>query len=297
MADFKAQLAQDVKLVEETLQLYLPEQPDDTVTTAMRYSLLNGGKRLRAALALEFCKLLGGREETALPFACALEMVHAYSLIHDDLPCMDDDDMRRGKPSCHAAFGEAVALLAGDGLLTKAFEVIAQHSVLPAAQTVLTIQMLADAAGHCGMIGGQRLDLENERMQAPIERVEQTNRLKTGALIAAAVKLGCLAADADEQTMQLADVYAQNIGMAFQITDDILDCTSSEEVLGKPIGSDAQNDKTTYVSVYGIDRAWEIAAEKIELAKRSLDRMDCCRTSQDGTFLYDLAEFILSRKN
>ena len=244
MESFKQRLSEYAVLTENTLQQYLPEETEDVVTEAMRYSLLAGGKRLRCALALEFCLALGGNKEDVLPFACALEMVHAYSLIHDDLPCMDDDDMRRGKPSCHIAFGEANALLAGDGLLTKAFEVMAQQSKIPPERTVLAIGVLAQAIGHHGMIGGQRMDLQNEGKEVGIEVIEQTNRLKTGALIIAAAQLGCIAAGADNKMTELAKKYAEQIGLAFQITDDILDCTSSAEVLGKPIGSDAENHKT-----------------------------------------------------
>lgn len=191
MESFKQRLSEYAVLTENTLQQYLPEEMEDIVTEAMRYSLLAGGKRLRCALALEFCLALGGNKENVLPFACALEMVHAYSLIHDDLPCMDDDDMRRGKPSCHIAFGEANALLAGDGLLTKAFEVMAQQSKIPPERTVLAVGVLAQAIGHHGMIGGQRMDLQNEGKEVGIEVIEQTNRLKTGALIIAAAQLGC----------------------------------------------------------------------------------------------------------
>ena len=229
-----------------------------------------------------------------MPFACALEMVHAYSLIHDDLPCMDDDDMRRGKPSCHIAFGEAVALLAGDGLLTKAFEVLATHSCLPPERTVQAVQVLAQAAGHLGMIGGQRMDLENEKMQAEIERVEQTDRLKTGALICAAAKLGCIAAGADEERILLAESYAQKVGLAFQITDDILDCTGDEKTLGKPTGSDEQNHKTTYVSVYGVEQARQVAQQLLEQAKCDLDSM---KLEEQANFLYDLADYVLERRH
>ena len=278
MYNFQQRLEQCAALTEQTLDLYLPQQEGDHVTEAMRYSLLGGGKRLRAALALEFCRTLCADQQPALPFACALEMVHAYSLIHDDLPCMDDDDMRRGKPSCHIAFGEAVALLAGDGLLTKAFEV----------------QVLAQAAGHLGMIGGQRMDLENEKMQAEIERVEQTDRLKTGALICAAAKLGCIAAGADEERILLAESYAQKVGLAFQITDDILDCTGDEKTLGKPTGSDEQNHKTTYVSVYGVEQARQVAQQLLEQAKCDLDSM---KLEEQANFLYDLADYVLERRH
>lgn len=294
MESFKQRLSEYAVLTENTLQQYLPEETEDVVTEAMRYSLLAGGKRLRCALALEFCLALGGQKEDVLPFACALEMVHAYSLIHDDLPCMDDDDMRRGKPSCHIAFGEANALLAGDGLLTKAFEVMAQQSKIPPERTVLAVGVLAQAIGHHGMIGGQRMDLQNEGKEVGIEVIEQTNRLKTGALIIAAAQLGCIAAGADSKMTELAKKYAEQIGLAFQITDDILDCTSSAEVLGKPIGSDAENHKTTYVSVYGLEKAMSIAAEEIQKAKDALNQMGM---QERSPFLYDMADYILSRKN
>ncbi len=296
MNSLKIQLETYANLTQEALERFLPDNGnEDTVTSAMRYSLLGGGKRLRAALALAFCNALGGKQDDAIVFACALEMVHAYSLIHDDLPCMDDDDMRRGRPSCHIAFGEPVALLAGDGLLTKAFETLS-YSQLPPAQIVQAVGILAKAAGHLGMIGGQRLDLENETITASIERVEQTNRLKTGALISAAVALGCIAAGADAKTRGFAECYAQHIGAAFQITDDILDCTSSQEELGKPIGSDAQNHKTTYVSMYGIEEARTIAEHRIEQAKQALDAIDGCSTQTTG-FLYELADYILTRRS
>ena len=284
MNSLKIQLEAYANLTQEALERFLPDNGnEDTVTSAMRYSLLGGGKRLRAALALAFCNALGGKQDDAIVFACALEMVHAYSLIHDDLPCMDDDDMRRGLPSCHIAFGEPVALLAGDGLLTKAFETLS-YSQLPPAQIVQAVA------------GGQRLDLENETITASIERVEQTNRLKTGALISAAVALGCIAAGADAKTRGFAECYAQHIGAAFQITDDILDCTSSQEELGKPIGSDAQNHKTTYVSMYGIEEARTIAEHRIEQAKQALDAIDGCSTQTTG-FLYELADYILTRRS
>ena len=247
MNSFKQQLEQYAQWTQECLEQLLPPQEGDRVTEAMRYSLLAGGKRLRAALALEFCRVLCGDAKRALTGACALEMVHAYSLIHDDLPCMDDDEMRRGKPSCHIAFGEAVALLAGDGLLTKAFEVLAASEELDAQQRADSVLLLAKAAGHQGMIGGQRMDLENETFCADIERVRRTDRLKTGELICAAAQMGCIAAKATAEQIQAAQEYAHCIGLAFQITDDILDCVGDAEQLGKPTGSDEENHKTTYV--------------------------------------------------
>ena len=189
MESFKQRLSEYAVLTENTLQQYLPEETEDVVTEAMRYSLLAGGKRLRCALALEFCLALGGSKEDVLPFACALEMVHAYSLIHDDLPCMDDDDMRRGKPSCHIAFGEANALLAGDGLLTKAFEVMAQQSKILPERTVLAVGVLAQAIGHHGMIGGQRMDLQNEGKEVGIEVIWNASPICSAYFFASSVIL------------------------------------------------------------------------------------------------------------
>ncbi len=293
MCDFKTKLNQYVSLTEQALQSYLPEETQDSVTTAMRYSLLSGGKRLRASLVLEFCLSFGGSEQDALPFSSALEMIHAYSLIHDDLPCMDNDDMRRGKPSCHIAFGETTALLAGDGLLTKAFETAASAPV-SSEQVVRAISVLSQAAGHHGMIGGQRMDLENESADVSIERIKETNLLKTGALICAAAELGCISAAAPQQAMLSAKEYARHIGTAFQITDDILDCIGTEESLGKPIGSDKQNDKTTYVSIFGIEKARKIAEQEIAAAKQAI----ACVEDQmqlPSRFLYDLADYVLTR--
>ena len=267
------------------------------MTEAMRYSLLAGGKRLRAALALEFCRVLCGDAKRALTGACALEMVHAYSLIHDDLPCMDDDEMRRGKPSCHIAFGEAVALLAGDGLLTKAFEVLAASEELDAQQRADSVLLLAKAAGHQGMIGGQRMDLENETFCADIERVRRTDRLKTGELICAAAQMGCIAAKATAEQMQAAQEYAHSIGLAFQITDDILDCVGDSEQLGKPTGSDEENHKTTYVSVYGVQGAAEQAQQQVLLAKQALLGLGKGKNEEAAAFLYQLADYILIRQN
>jgi len=294
MNSFKQQLEQYAQWTQECLEQLLPPQEGDRVTEAMRYSLLAGGKRLRAALALEFCRVLCGDAKRALTGACALEMVHAYSLIHDDLPCMDDDEMRRGKPSCHIAFGEAVALLAGDGLLTKAFEVLAASEELDAQQRADSVLLLAKAAGHQGMIGGQRMDLENETFCADIERVRRTDRLKTGELICAAAQMGCIAAKATAEQMQAAQEYAHCIGLAFQITDDILDCVGDAEQLGKPTGSDEENHKTTYVSVYG---AAEQAQQQVLLAKQALPGLGKGKNEEAAAFLYRLADYILIRKN
>lgn len=272
------------------LKEYLPAA-DDVVSQAMRYSVENGGKRIRPALLLEFCRVCGGDYKKAVPFACALEMIHTYSLIHDDLPCMDNDDFRRGKPSCHIAFGEEYALLAGDALLTLAFET-AMKSNLSAEITVKAAKELAKAAGVMGMVGGQVLDLQNEGKKVGVSDLQKTDELKTGELIRAACVLGCVCAGADDKKIAAAEKYAHDIGIAFQIVDDILDVTSDEETLGKPIGSDEENQKSTYVSLLGIEKSRKTAEELTLNAQKALDAFD-----GDVTSLKDFAEKLKNRKN
>lgn len=276
--------------INSALKEYLPTA-DDVVSQAMRYSVENGGKRIRPALLLEFCRVCGGDYKKAVPFACALEMIHTYSLIHDDLPCMDNDDFRRGKPSCHIAFGEEYALLAGDALLTLAFET-AMKSNLSAEITVRAAKELAKAAGVMGMVGGQVLDLQNEGKKVGVSDLQKTDELKTGELIRAACVLGCVCAGADDKKIAAAEKYAHDIGIAFQIVDDILDVTSDEETLGKPIGSDEENQKSTYVSLLGIEKSRKTAEELTLNAQKALDAFD-----GDVTSLKDFAEKLKNRKN
>lgn len=276
--------------INSALKEYLPAA-DDVVSQAMRYSVENGGKRIRPALLLEFCRVCGGDYKKAVPFACALEMIHTYSLIHDDLPCMDNDDFRRGKPSCHIAFGEEYALLAGDALLTLAFET-AMKSNLSAEITVKAAKELAKAAGVMGMVGGQVLDLQNEGKKVGVSDLQKTDELKTGELIRAACVLGCICAGADDKKIAAAEKYAHDIGIAFQIVDDILDVTSDEETLGKPIGSDEENQKSTYVSLLGIEKSRKTAEELTLNAQKALDAFD-----GDVSSLKDFAEKLKNRKN
>lgn len=267
---------------------------EDIVHRAMKYSLSAGGKRIRPVLTLEFCRICGGDTEKALDFAAAIEMVHTYSLIHDDLPCMDDDDMRRGRPSCHIKFGEEYALLAGDALLTLAFETIAKSSLAkenPAAG-IKAISLLSCFAGANGMIGGQVIDLKNEGRQCSLETLENLDKLKTGCLIRCAALLGAVAADASESQYAAADKYASNLGHAFQIVDDILDVEGDEVNLGKPIGSDAASGKSTYVSVLGLDKSKKYAKEITNKAIEALDIF-----SAEGAFLKELAISLIDRKN
>ena len=261
----------------------------DVVSEAMRYSLEGGGKRIRPCLTLEFCRICGGDVEAALPFAAAVEMIHTYSLIHDDLPCMDDDDMRRGKPACHIRYGYANALLAGDGLLTLAFRTLTRAE-LPADRIVRAVRTLSDAAGHGGMILGQTMDLANEDRPVDLDTLRQTDACKTGALLRAACVLGCIAAGADEAQMQAAARYAEAVGLAFQIVDDILDVTGDTATLGKPVGSDASQHKSTYVTLCGLDGAKEAAARYTADAVRAAEAFGA-----EGRPLCVLAQELLRR--
>ena len=237
----------------------------DKIVEAMRYSAL-GGKRLRGILTLEFAKMLGCSAEEAMPYALAVECIQAYSLIHDDLPCMDDDDMRRGKPSCHIAFGEANALLAGDALLTNAFSVITES--LSAKEhperAVKAIQILSSFAGYRGMVGGQVIDLEAAEKEVDGKTIRLIHKLKTCALIKASVLMGCAAAGTNEEYSKLSEEYAENFGFAFQIIDDILDFDGNYETC----------ELNSYVKIYGLEKAREDAKEYISLAKESLDKLD-----------------------
>jgi geranylgeranyl diphosphate synthase type II len=227
--------------------------PDHSVRDAMAYSLLGGGKRVRGVMLLAFYRLFAEDVRPALPFAAALEMVHAYSLIHDDLPCMDDDDTRRGQPACHIKFGEATALLAGDGLLTLAFFAMCGAHGVPAQKIRECVALIAWAAGETGMILGQALDLAGEHKTLTKEELDLLNLYKTGALFSVAAKMGCVLGDATQTLIDTAGDYAQNLALAFQLVDDILDETADPALLGKPVGSDRAQGKNTYAALFGID--------------------------------------------
>ena len=247
--------------VEDMLERLLPSERDELfagVIDAMRYSLLGGGKRIRPILLLEFCRLCGGDPNKALPWACALEMIHSYSLIHDDLPCMDDDDMRRGRASCHKVYGEATALLAGDALLTLAFETCCSpdHAAAVGADRALRAAWeLARAAGAYGMVGGQQIDLSSEGRGISLDVLQKMDECKTGAPIRAAARMGCILGGGSGEQLRAADEYALSLGLAFQIVDDVLDVTGTPETLGKPVHSDLERDKATYVSLLGLAEA------------------------------------------
>lgn len=276
------------KRLAQLCDVYLPQTAQ--IGQAARYSLLSGGKRVRAVLTLAACALQGVSPSQAVDYACALEMLHCYSLIHDDLPCMDNDDFRRGRPSCHKQYGEATALLAADALVTAAFEVIA-NADLPAQNRAQAAAILAKAGGARGMLYGQELDKQYEAAAATEEQLRQLHAHKTGALIVAAVELGCLAGSAPATTRQSLAVYAAEVGLVFQIVDDILDVTSTTETLGKPVGSDAGNDKTTFVTLYGLQGAEHLAQTHNNCALAALDNLG---TSAD--FLRMMAVELLQRR-
>ena len=275
----------------EYFDTYLEEYK--VIFDSMRYSVENGGKRVRPLLTLLFCDACGGDVKKALPVAEAVEYIHTYSLIHDDLPCLDNDDFRRGKPSNHKVYGEAFALLAGDGLLTAAFERITdlhKAGLYSADVAVNAIYTLSHLAGSRGMIGGQVIDLINEdNADADIDSLMLMDNLKTGALIEAACVMGCIVAEADEAKKKAAAEFAKKIGLAFQIKDDILDVTSTLEKLGKMVGSDEQNGKSTYVTLLGVDKCQELVDKLTEEAMSALEAFD------DNEALKEYAEYLSKR--
>lgn len=250
---FTDRMARDQALIEDCLaRAFAAETRHADLQEAMEYSLLAGGKRIRPVLTLETCRLCGGDVQAALPFACGVEMVHTYSLIHDDLPAMDNDDLRRGRPTNHIVYGEAAAILAGDALLTAAFEQLAKAD-LPAGRIVEAVRCLSRAAGSAGMVGGQALDMAGEGRALSREELELLQSLKTGALISAAAELGCIAAGGTPEQRDQVRAYAQALGQAFQVRDDMLDVISSRAELGKPVGSDQLNEKSTFVTALGLE--------------------------------------------
>lgn len=288
------QMESDIEWIERELQHCCRTKPETNpqakVLEAMRYSLEAGGKRIRPLLVLAFCRACGGDVQKALKPALAIEMIHTYSLIHDDLPAMDDDDYRRGRLSCHKAFDEATAILAGDALNVLPFELMATDTTLPAEIRVSLIAELANAAGAEGMIGGQVIDIANETRTD----VDQNNLVnmyahKTGALIRVACTMGCMVAGANDKMLTAATEYAQRLGLAFQIVDDILDVTGTPELLGKPIGSDAAHHKTTFVTLLGLEGAKAEASRLTEEALRLLEDIP------EHQFLTELTEALLNR--
>lgn len=282
--DYQAKLDSRFDIIlTENGQLY------DEIVTACRYATIDGGKRIRPILLLEFYKLCGSEDDCAYNFACALEMIHSYSLVHDDLPCMDNDDIRRGKLSCHKAFGESTALLCGDALLTEAFFVASKTLGIPSDRVVKALSHLASSAGINGMIGGQIIDM-SDNVGSDDDVLFEMYRLKTGALLKTACAIGCILAGADDEKISIAEKFGEKVGIAFQIIDDILDSVSDSKTLGKPVGSDEKNNKDTIVVRLGVEYCRELAKKYTDEAYECLEQF-----GGDTTTLKSLASYLLDR--
>lgn len=295
MGIYTNQLQAHCDRFEAVLPAYMPATGglQTVVAEAMAYACADGGKRIRPVLTLEFCRLCGGDPEAAMPAAAAIEMIHSYSLVHDDLPCMDNSLLRRGKPSTHAVYGETMALLAGDGLLNLAFETILapkNRGSLTADGVLGAASALADAAGIDGMVGGQVIDLASEGKQIDLATLEALQRGKTAALLIAACVMGARLAGATPEQEQAARIFGEGVGLSFQIIDDILDVTADAAKLGKPVGSDAENEKTTYVSLLGLEEARRLAAQRTAEAVEALSVF-----GDNGDGLRQLAQALLMR--
>lgn len=289
METFQVQYDRYRAAVEEALQsLFLRNMPYGRLQEAMRYSLLAGGKRVRPVMTLAFCEALGGEAQRALTLGAALECVHTYSLIHDDLPCMDDDDLRRGRPTCHKVYGETMAVLAGDALQAEAFRLISHAPGLSAEQRIDAVHTLSAACGGDGMVAGQVLDVEGPACDEASLR-DMCLR-KTGGLLGAAADLGCIAAGADAEARRLALSYAEHIGLAFQVRDDMLDVIADQEEFGKPVGSDKEEGKRTFVDLLGLEGCGKLVEEETALAKGSVSGFP------RGGFLLELADSLADRR-
>jgi geranylgeranyl diphosphate synthase type II len=266
----------------------------DRILEAMTYALMAGGKRIRPVLCLAAAEAVGGNPEDAIPAACALEMVHTYSLIHDDLPAMDDDALRRGKPTCHVAFDEATAILAGDALLTLAFQTLSAiglSNAEQAAKWLRVIQLISYAAGYCGMIQGQMLDITSEGRQLTLDELKSMHRLKTGALIEASLESGAVLGGLNSNRASLLESYAQNIGLAFQVADDILNVEGDPQLMGKAVGTDKLRHKSTYPSLLGLKKSKDFAGKLVENALQALETFD-----EKAEPLRAIASYIIERK-
>lgn len=292
---FKSSLKCRISYIEELLNKYMPQENgyQKTIFEAMNYSLKAGGKRLRPILTLESCKIVGGKEEDAIPFAMAIEMIHTYSLIHDDLPPLDNDDLRRGKPTNHKVYGDAMAILAGDALLNYAFEIMLKSSIGKEnpEKYLKAINEIAISSGVYGMIGGQVVDIESEDKKIDIKKLDFIHLNKTAAIIIGCMRAGAIIGDATEEQLENITKYAENIGLSFQIADDILDITGDEAKLGKKVGSDIDNNKSTYPSLIGLEESKKIANDLINEAKYKISKIN-----GNTEFLHDLAEYIVARE-
>jgi geranylgeranyl diphosphate synthase type II len=295
--DIKAYLSKKKSIVDKTLDNLVPSAKRFPVSVheAMRYSLFAGGKRVRPILAIAAAEALGSKTSGLLPLAGALELIHTYSLIHDDLPAMDDDDLRRGRPTCHKVYGEAVAILAGDGLLNMAFEVLSDPrgtEVVPAKRLIAIIKEIGTASGVLGMVGGQVVDMESEGRDVDLPTLEYIHTHKTGALIRASVRVGALYAKAGKRQFAALSRYGEMVGLAFQIADDILDLTGKQEELGKDVGSDLKKGKKTFPSFYGLAESRRRAGEVADKAIESLQGF-----GRAADPLRELAKYIVNRVN
>ena len=291
--NFKAEWKKRADLVEEGLLRELKKVPayDETLEKAMEYSLMAGGKRLRPVLLMAAVDAVGKDGAAFLTTGCAIEMIHTYSLIHDDLPAMDNDDYRRGKPTNHKVFGDGIAVLAGDALLTLAFEVMLRQEGAAPETLVTVVSEMSRAAGPYGMVGGQVLDIEGEGRRLDLTALRKIHMGKTGALFCAAIRSGAILAGAKEEELAALTLYAERFGLAFQITDDILDVTGDEAAIGKPVGSDVRNEKATYVTLTSLEEAKKLAEDAVDEAVAALDIF-----GERAAFLRDLALFLLGRK-
>ena len=289
---FKNVWAQRRRAVEDELRRQLDHTPslNPTLADAMKYSLLGGGKRLRPILLMAAADAVGSPGEKFLTTAAAIEMIHTYSLIHDDLPAMDDDDYRRGQLTNHKVFGEAIAILAGDALLTLAFEVMLRQKGVSNSARIAVVDEMSQAAGMSGMVGGQAIDLQSEGKAIELETLRRMHMGKTGALFRAAIRSGAILAGASDEKLSALTKYAEAFGLAFQITDDILDVTGDEKTLGKPTGSDARNKKSTYVTLTSLDSARSMAERTVEEATEALKNFGA-----EADFLRDLVRYLLER--
>lgn len=295
--ELKARLKEITDIIDKNMDEYLPKEIgySQTIYKAMRYSVFAGGKRLRPVLAFAACEAVGGNTKDVIPFACAIEMIHTYSLIHDDLPAMDNDDYRRGRLTNHKVFGDAMAILAGDGLLNKAAETMTQAILNKKGDNINFIKSMAEvmyASGTEGMIGGQVVDLESENKQIDIETLKFMHAHKTGALIKAPVRVGAILAGASEEQLTKLTEFSENLGLAFQIKDDILDIIGDEKKLGKKIGSDANNNKSTYPSIFGLEKSKEMV---IEVSQNAINALDIF--GEKGQFLRDITDYLINRES
>ena len=290
---FRGLWAQRVKLIEATLadELRRTKSLDENLMQAMEYSLMAGGKRLRPILLMAAADSINGKGESYLQVASAFEMIHTYSLIHDDLPAMDNDDYRRGKLTNHKVFGEAMAILAGDALLTLAFEVALRQKGVPHEILFAVLEEISKAAGVSGMVGGQVIDLRSEGIQIDLATLKLMHMGKTGALFRAAIRCGALLAQADGEKLTALTRYAEDFGLAFQITDDILDVEGDAQILGKATGSDVKNNKSTYVTLTSLEEAKRLAKEAVDDALTALENFGA-----EAEFLRGLVQFLIGRK-